>query len=141
MKLKKLLSILLAVALVLAMSVSVSASKRVDVNGEIVIGTLEWSGIPKETEYLAATMKMRISDPAYILTATVSGVFTPNSAAPGVAFNYPPQTLSGPNGPGGLGVRIHVDNAYWIQGDGDYVARYGDQYNHQHETKYWNVQL
>lgn len=100
MKLKKLLSILLAVALVLAMSVSVSASKRVDVNGEIVIGTLEWSGIPKETEYLAATMKMRISDPAYILTATVSGVFTPNSAAPGGGVQLPTSDLKWSEWPG-----------------------------------------
>ena len=41
MKMKKLLSILLAVAIVFTMTVSVSASKRLDINGEIVIGTLD----------------------------------------------------------------------------------------------------
>lgn len=136
MKLKKLLSILLAVALVLAMTVSVSASKRLDINGEIVIGTLEWSGTPRVCEVLTATTKMRISNPTYFLRAELSGIYKLNNGTvlpTDIGYEF------GPNNGNGIGLSVFVNNGCWLRGDATYDAYYESQHTTASETKQWNV--
>lgn len=141
-KMKKLLSILLAVAIVFTMTVSVSASKRLDINGEIVIGTLVWSGTPYEFETLTATTKMRVSDPAYGLRARLYGRYRFNNGGQTVAIEYyqPLDTGIQYNLPYPEVSRSYtVTNGCWLEGDADYDAYYRGDHTYEHEHRSWNV--
>ncbi len=142
MKLKKMLSIILAVALVLAMTVSVSA-KRLDINGDVFVGTLAWSGTPYVYETLTATTKLQNGnpDPAYGLQARLWGEYRLNNGQivsipiyqaldTGVMYN-----LSTPE----VFRHIDVQNGCWLQGNAYYAVYYRGQKVDAQETKQWNV--
>lgn len=137
MKLKKLFSILLAVVLAFTMAVSVSASKRLDINGQIVIGVLEWSGTPESNETLTATTKMRFSDPAYGLQATLSGSYElydgtrgdTGTRTSGVWYGTVPPEVS---------INVNILDGHWVQGNARYDAYYGNQHTTAYETKTWH---